>query len=240
MASNSDSLAVIIPAFNEEAGLERCILEVMTALNSLTIRASFIMVNDGSTDKTNAIIQANERKYPKFLGISHLKNQGYGAALRSGIKTAEEKGLTWCLFMDSDLTNDPKHIQDFVQNMSPKIDCVRASRYIQNGQVVGVPISRRWISRIGNLVASTLFGLKIKDCTNGFRMVRTELLKSIPYQETGFTIIVEELYYLKKLQAKIKEIPYTLTSRVDTKTHFYYTAPVFLKYLKYAVKAAIL
>ena len=103
---------------------------------------------------------------------------------------------------------------------------------------INVPRYRKLISQVGNYIASILFRIGIKDCTNGFRMVRLELLNGVKFKENDFSIILEELYYLKKNGAMFKEIPYTLTSRRDSISHFSYKPKTFYNYFKYLVKAA--
>jgi len=149
-----------------------------------------------------------------------------------------ELGFDWGLHMDSDLTNDPKYIPFFAKDMSGKYDCIKASRYIKGAMTVNVPMYRQLISQIGNYIASMFFNIGIKDCTNGFRMVRLALLNGIKFKENNFSIILEELYYLKKKGAMFKEIPYRLTARTSSISHFSYQPKTFYNYFKYLVKAA--
>ena len=139
--------------------------------------------------------------------------------------------------MDSDLTNPPKFIPQFVKKISDDVGCVKASRYVAGGKVVNVPFSRKIISIVGNSLASVFFNVGIRDCTNGFRMVRLDLLKGIRFQENNFSIILEELYYLKKKGAKFIEIPNVLYARTNSRSHFYYKPKIFFDYFKYALKA---
>jgi hypothetical protein len=105
--------------------------------------------------------------------------------------------------MDSDLTNDPAFIPQFAAKLSEgRWDLVKASRYVPNGGMRGVPARRRAVTIAGNAVARTLFGMGIRDCTNGFRAVRLELISDVTFKETGFPIILEELLILKKRGAR--------------------------------------
>jgi hypothetical protein len=121
------------------------------------------------------------------------------------------------------------------------IDVIKATRYSRGGQVRGVPAGRVWISRLGNGVARMLFRVGISDCTNGFRAVRTELLRRMHLRERRFPVIMEELYCCTFLAATFAEVPVVLTNRDPElrRTSFSYRPSVFFHYLKYAVLAGL-
>ncbi len=233
----SHSLAVIIPMFNEEIGATRCIQAVASELGKLKIRNVLIVIDDGSQDNTHSLLQTAQKKYgKKLIVVTHKKNKGFGGATKSGIKKALELNYEYCLHMDSDLTNNPRLIHTFVKYQG-KFDCVKASRYTKGGKVKGVSKFRRAVSISGNFAASIMFGVGIRDCTNGFRMVRTSCLKNVKLKENNFSIILEELYYLKKMHCSFKEIPYTLTARTESVSRFNYKPAIFRDYFKYVLKS---
>lgn len=222
---------------NEEKIASLCIDSVIKEIFKLKNKTTLIVVDDGSTDKTPIILKNKKDKYKDKLEIiKHENSKGYGAALQSGINFAIKKEYEFYLTMDSDLTNPPEYIPDFIHAMSDNIDCVKASRYIKGGKVEKVPFFRQMISVIGNYLASWIFDVKIKDCTNGFKMVRLNLLKNIKFKENNFSIILEEMYYLKRLHAKFAEIPNVLYARKNSKSHFIYHPKIFYDYFKYLMK----
>lgn len=232
------SLAVIIPAFNEEKGISKCIRSVTTVLTNIKSKATLIIVNDGSTDNTLQILHDEKKKHKKMLTIvSYPKNKGYGAALATGIRTAIKLKYTYGLIMDSDLTNDPKDIPRFFSKIQEGYDLVKGSRYVKGGKAHGVPFKRRLPSIIGNRIASLLFMHSLKDNTNGFRIIRLSYAKHVPYKEQGFSHILEEVYHLKKKGAKITEIPVILTTRKNGSSSFTYTPHVYISYLKHPLRS---
>lgn len=238
---NKNSLCIIIPAFNEEKGIHACIEKILKVTQKIKNKTLLVIVDDGSYDKTPAILEKDKSKYKnKLMVLTHKKNKGYGAALQSGIRYALRKGFTFYLTMDSDLTNPPKYIHDFVAMMSDAIDCIKASRYVKGGRVVSVSFFRQAISTLGNYLAVLCFNVGITDCTNGFKMVRLNLLKNITFKETNFSIILEEMYYLKKKKARFAEIPNILYVRTNSVSHFKYNLKIFYDYLKYLLKALFL
>lgn len=222
--------------FNEQQNCARCIDAVVAILKKLPIKALLIVINDGSTDQTEKILEQKQKQYPTYLTIlTHKKNKGYGTATVTGIKEAQKKKYPWILHMDSDLTNDPKYIKDFIKKADETVDCIKASRYIIGSDVINIPAFRKIVSIIGNSVAALLFDIGIRDCTNGFRMIRLEKIKGLHFTQKGFSIILEELYYLKKRHAVFIEIPYTLTARKNSHSHFSYKPIVFFNYFKYSL-----
>lgn len=242
MNSSGPKLAVIIPMFNEEMNAERCVREVCNVIDAALPQSKLFVVNDGSSDRTHEILQRLSKEISRFEFISHPKNAGYGASLITGAKQAFEKGYEFGLFMDSDLTNDPNLIPVFNSVIQEnKCDLVKASRYIGSGRMVNVPLYHQVVTIFGNKIASFLFGMGIKDCTNGFRAVRLSLLVDLKFIENGFPVIMEELYHLKRKHARAVEIPYTLTARTKDQgaSKFRYKPSLFYKYLKYSLKAVL-
>jgi len=235
-------LAVIIPMYNEQRNAEKCVRAVCTVLSTHVAGAKLVLVNDGSRDRTGLILDALSREGLPFLRVDHETNMGYGAALVSGARAARQAGFEYGLFMDSDLTNDPALIPVFWERLSEgRYDLIKASRYVSGGGMNGVPVRRQLPSRLGNWLASKLFGMGIRDCTNGFRAVRLGLVADLTFRERGFPIILEELLALKKLGARAGEIPYVLTARSSGagESSFSYRPRVVATYLKYALKAAL-
>ena len=226
--------------FNEEKVAASCVDSVIKEILKLKNYTRLLIVNDGSLDKTPNILRLKQKQYKKYLIVlTHKKNIGYGTSLQTGISYALKEDFEFYLTMDSDLTNPPIYIHDFVKTMSPDIDCVKASRYISGAKVVDVSYFRKLISTVGNYIASILFNVGIKDCTNGFKMVRLKLLQGIKFKENSFSIILEEMYYLKKRHARFMEIPNILYARTNSSSHFRYETKTFYDYFKYVIKAAL-
>jgi len=201
--------------------------------------ATLIVVDDASTDGTGGILNAIVNKREGLTVLTHDQNAGYGSALVTGAREAQRMGYEYVLFMDSDLTNPPSHIPRFVEKMEEGFDLIKGSRYSTGGEVVDVPFKRYMISRIGNIIAKRLYRTGITDCTNGFRTIKTDLFLRMPLKEPGFVIIMEELYWAKKLGAIIIEVPTTLCNRSKSTrpTSFEYTPRILWKYLKFPMKA---
>lgn len=233
---------VVIPMFNEETNAERCVRRVHDALSGTPHISAIIVVNDGSVDGTGDVLKALHGENLTLTVLTHERNEGYGRAIATGIGQAMADGYDYALFMDSDLTNDPKTIPQFVRHMEQGVDVIKASRYVEGGGMSGVPFHRRIISVVGNTIAHTLMGVPLMDCTNGFRAMKVSLLSQMRLTEPGFQVIMEELCYCKRLARTYAEVPCLLTSRGKAKglSKFAYRPEVFWSYLKYVLKAAMI
>ncbi len=237
--SESLTFCIVVPMYNEEQNVEVCVESLLAQLNRSLIPGYLITVNDGSTDTTLAKLYELGRAYPEIIIVDREQNGGYGAALSSGVDEASRRGYDYALFMGADLTDNPEYIPQFVTKMQLGYDVIKASRYISGGGIDGVPFTRSFISIVGNFLARHLFRLPVSDCTNGFRAVKVDLLKKIPFSQSGFAVIMEELYHLKYYADSFADIPYVLTSRAPEqgKSKFSYKPKVLLTYLWYPVKA---
>lgn len=235
------SFAVVIPAYNEAVGIAACVDAVHGALDALPNRTALIVVDDGSADATADVLRGLEPRYARLEIVFRGANGGYGAALRTGCVTAAEQGFDFVLFMDSDLTNDPRYLAAFADRMADGYDVIKASRYSPGGGTDGVPLARVVPSVIGNAVARVLYGLPVRDCTNGFRAARTELLVGLDLHETGFSIIMEELYRIRSTAQTYANVPIVLTSRAEhlRSSSFDYRPRAMWRYLRYPLASAV-
>jgi dolichol-phosphate mannosyltransferase len=235
--SHAPSFAVVIPAHNEEVGIAACVVAVHGALDELPNESVVIVVDDGSRDGTADVLDAMAASHPRLAVVHHSVNRGYGAGLRTGTAVAAEHGLEYVLFMDSDLTNDPRYLVEFARLMAEDFDVIKASRYVPGGGVDGVPTWREWLSVVGNGVARLLFRLPLRDCTNGFRAVRTSLWNAVQFEENGFAVIMEELYRIRPLARSYAEVPVVLTARTGdlAPSSFSFGPRAMMRYLKYPV-----
>lgn len=227
--------------YNEEVGAHECLSVIVPYLRALPGENTVLVVEDGSKDATRKIVEDFISTWGsgQVTLVAHERNQGYGAALRTGIRYAIDRGYDYAVFMDSDLTNHPRDLPQFYEKMGQGYDYIKATRYSKGGKVEGVPWQRRIVSWAGNTLAGPAFRIPISDFTNGFRAVKVSVLAKMALTERSFPIIVEELWQAKKYARTFCEVPYVLTSRAEARgrTSFSYGWPTYKAYLKYVWKA---
>lgn len=167
-------LSIIIPAFNEEDGIDKVIQRVLGIRDALTrigVQMEFIVVDDGSHDNTAAKIA----EYPDVRLVRHLKNRGYGAAIKTGFRHANGEYLA---FLDADATYPPEYLPEMCRvAIEQNGDLIVASR--MSGAKSQMPLTRR----VGNLAYAFLLSLisntRVRDTSSGMRVIRRQALERL-------------------------------------------------------------
>jgi len=229
--------AIIIPMYNESDNAKHCLKRVNDVIVERSFNADIIVVDDGSIDGTSQQVKSLIAEYSNIKLCIHKVNKGFGAARKTGMEAVlEAGGYEFVIFIDADLTMDPRHIEDFYNKIMEGYDFVIGSRFIKGGGMQQVPFFRAIFSYIGGAVFRCSFRLGIKDYTQGFRAIRTDIIDKLKLKETGFPILVEEIYQAAKHTRRFDEVPFILTVREKGISKFQYSQEVLRKYLKYALK----
>jgi len=154
------AISVVIPAFNEEAGIAAVIAELRRILEEQQISPEIIVIDDGSTDGTarNAL-SAGARL------LQHRSNRGYGAALKSGIANASSELI---VITDADGTYPAEYIPKLLEQLD-RADMVVGAR---TGRNVRIPLIRKPAKLVLNWLANYLTNSKIPDLNSGLRAFR--------------------------------------------------------------------
>jgi glycosyltransferase involved in cell wall biosynthesis len=234
------SFVIALPMYNEQDYAEKCLQAIFPVLDGMELPNAVVAINDGSRDNTLAILERLQPGYERLHIVDHHVNRGYGAAIRSAYQFGIEHGFDYVLFMDADMTQDPKYILGFLPHMMRGVDFIKASRYIKGSQVIGVPRFRVAISSMGNMFARLAFRLPVTDYTNGFRAVRTSIARDFELHENRFPVLVEEMWQVKYLARTFGEVCYSLSSRTNAgDSKFRYDFNVYKHYLKYCFLALL-
>jgi dolichol-phosphate mannosyltransferase len=215
---------VVLPAYNEEACIARLLDKIDEAMFEADQPYHIIVVDDGSKDRTAAIVEEFGQRVPITLQ-RHAVNRGLGATIRDGLSCAsglsEQSDII--VTMDADDTHTPGLIVRMVRMINEGHDVVIASRYQQGSRTVGVPWSRRLTSFAGSLLFRAFLPIKgVKDFTCGFRAYRSAVLKKAISEyggnlvdQEGFQCMVDILLKLRRLNLLFGEVPFIL--RYDQK-----------------------
>jgi glycosyltransferase involved in cell wall biosynthesis len=228
------TFCIILPVFNEKTGINDCVQNIYSFLEKNKSIASIIIVNDGSTDGTETVLNDLINRFDNVIVEVHDINKGYGEACRTGFKATLREGFDYALVMDADSTQDPKFISGFMEEMNDSTDFIKATRYSKSGRVEGVHWKRRLISMVGNFLAKLILRTPISDYTNGFRAISAPLLSKMETYDSGFSVLIEEVREAKRLNATFSEVPYVLTVRSNEhgKSKFVYSWSVYKSYLQ--------
>ncbi|MGH2405568.1 MAG: glycosyltransferase [bacterium] len=221
-APGAPTIWVILPAFNEAAGLPR-LLEAIERVDADRIWR-VIVVDDGSTDGTGAVAHAHAGRLALTV-LDHGTNRGLAAATRTGFEHACKHAAADAVIvtMDADHTHDPAQIPPMVEAISHGADIVIASRYRAGARQAGVPPHRALLSAGVGWLLRLRFGLAgVRDYSCGFRAYRAAVLQRAlaAYGERliesrGFVVMTESLVKIAPFGPHIVEVPLHL--RYDRK-----------------------
>lgn len=200
MDNKNEMISIVIPAYNEEKGISKVLTDLKMILDDTNLQYELIVIDDGSSDKTAEIVQKQD-----FVRlIQHPVNRGYGASLKTGIKSANG---TWILINDADGTYPNESIPNLIK-YSDKYDMVVGAR---TGENVSIPLYRRPAKLFLTKLANYLVGTKIPDLNSGMRLFRKE--DSIKYFHIlpsgfSFTTTITLSYLSEDLMVKYVPIDY--------------------------------
>ena len=207
--SERREILIVVPAYDEEGGIREVLRRVPKKILSYEVK--IVVVDDGSTDAT-----ADITRQEGFPIITHVVNRGQGDALRTGFRIAQRERADIVVNLDADGQYKPEEIERLVEPIiEDRADFVLGSRFMgfyeEAGSVrdVGVVFFSRLIS--------ILTGVKISDCTNGFRAIRVSELHKLDLREDRFNATEIILEALKK-KLRFAQVPVTMLSRAAGET----------------------
>ncbi len=190
-------LSLVMPAFNEEAGIQQAVAEAFEALSGLDYDYEIIVVDDGSCDRTSKHVLEIAELRPSVRLIRHLKNKGYGAALRTGFEAARFPVVG---FTDA----DGQFFLEDLARMMPSIARfpIVAGRRRQRQD----PWRRRFFSWGYNKIVRLLLGTGVSDCDCALKLFRRDALAQLLPESKGFFVNAEMLCRARKLGFSVAEI----------------------------------
>jgi dolichol-phosphate mannosyltransferase len=183
-------LSVVIPAHNEAGSIEATVNALYAELDRQRIDYEILIINDGSTDQTEAILRGLAGE---IRGLRYLNNpppNGFGLAVRKGLDFFS--GDAVAVYM-ADGSDDPTDLVRFFNTMQSKgTDCVFGTRFSRESRVIGYPHFKLVLNRAANAFIRFLFGLRYNDVTNAFKLYRREVIQGLqPLLSPHFKLTVE-------------------------------------------------
>lgn len=165
------SLSVIVPVFNEEGSLNELTGRLRESLAPLDFPYEILFVDDGSTDRSHAILERMAAEDPRIGVIRFRRNFGKAAALQCGFQRARGEII---VTLDADLQDDPAEIRRLYAKLGEGFDLVSGWKKERHD-----PLSKTIPSRVFNLVVSSVSGLRLHDFNCGLKCYRREALQGL-------------------------------------------------------------
>lgn len=183
-------LSVIIPARNEQDGIETTIRNLYLTLVSEGIAHEILVVNDNSSDQTEVMVLSLREDIPTLNLLHSTAPHGFGAAVRKGLENYS--GGAVAIYM-ADASDRPEDLIRFFRVMQEKdVECVFGSRFVRGGEVIDYPGVKLIFNRLANTFIRALFGFHYNDITNAFKLYRRNVIDGLePFLSQHFNITVE-------------------------------------------------
>lgn len=213
-------MIILLPAYNEALALPELVKNIAQQFSKANYQ--IIVIDDGSTDNTLAIVRNLAQNY-NLKYVVHLSNRGLGMAIKTGFSAAVRENDDYLVTMDADNTHPPALIRQMVAKLDSGSDVVVASRFVLGGKTEGVNFFRQILSNGANILLKIFFPVPgLTDYSSGFRAYRKEVLKKAfaAYSDdfitsSNFSCMAEIIIKLAKLGARVSEVPLHL--RYDQK-----------------------
>ena len=199
------SLSIVLPAYNEEANVERAVEQVSAVARQLGMEYEIILVNDGSADRTGEIGHELEGRIPNYRLVEHYPNRGYGGSLKAGFEAATKELIA---FVPADNQFDFGEIAALLEALDGA-DIVSGYRARREDHFVRKLNAFGW-----NTLVSLLFGRLCSDIDCGFKLFRREILRHVTVESNGAMIDTEFLAGAKARGYRIADVPVTHLPRV--------------------------
>ena len=189
-------LSLVMPAYNEAAGIAEAVAEAHEALVGLGYEFELLVVDDGSTDGTGSKVAEVAALWPRVRLLTHSTNLGYGAALRTGFEAARYDLVA---FTDADG-------QFYLDDLEDLVTLARECPVVVGWRIDRKdPWRRRFLSWGYNRLARLFLGTGVRDCDCALKVFRREALQYLLPESTGFFVNSEMLCRARQLGLPVAE-----------------------------------
>ena len=194
------SISAVLPAYNEEALIAATATEVAAAMANLVDDYEVIVVNDGSRDRTEEIVQQIAQANPRIRCVTHPVNRGYGEALRTGFTSATKDFI---FFTDGDKQFDVREVERLLPEME-RADLVCGYRNPRRDSFIRLLYAWGW-----KQLVTALFGYTARDIDCAFKLFRRQVWDQVQVRSGGATFSAEFLVRAREKGFRFAEVPVT-------------------------------
>jgi glycosyltransferase involved in cell wall biosynthesis len=204
-------LSILIPVYNERFFAEELLEKVLAVPFQEGIQIELVVVDDCSTDGTQAILQRIAEREPRIRLFRHEKNQGKGAAVRTAIREARGDVV---VIQDADLEYDPAELPRLLEPiLAGQADVVFGSRFLTYHHRRVLYFWHHIGNNVLTLLSNMFTNLDLTDMETCYKLTRASILKSIPIRSDRFGIEPELTAKFAKRNCRIFEVPISYRGR---------------------------
>jgi dolichol-phosphate mannosyltransferase len=188
-ASPLARLTVVIPARDEEACVATTVEHLHEELRVHDIPHEIIVVDDGSRDRTYAVLVELKNRIPELRPLQNTGPHGFGRAIVFGLDRISGDGV---VIMMADESDDRRDVVRYWQALNAGWQCVFGSRFIDGGRAIDYPRPKLLLNRLANTFLRLVFRIRLNDTTNAFKAYRREVIDGCrPLLAAQFNLTVE-------------------------------------------------
>jgi dolichol-phosphate mannosyltransferase len=182
-------LSVVIPARDEEGCVCSTVEKLHVELRLNKVPHEIIVVDDGSKDRTWAMLVDLQTRLPNLRPMQNKGPHGFGRAIIYGLDNMTGDAA---VIMMADESDDSRDVVRYWQELNQGFDCVFGSRFIKGGGVIDYPFTKLMLNRMANFFLKMLFGIRLNDTTNAFKAYRRTAIDGCrPLIAPHFNLTVE-------------------------------------------------
>ena len=209
MSNSKDDVYIVVPAYNEEKTVSEIIEGIVEEGYNV------VLVNDGSKDNTLNLAIESKTKYPdKIFVISHMINRGLGAALKTGMTVAQNKGAKYILTFDADGQHEISDIKKVVKPLQDgEADVCIGARPFKD-----MPLSKSFANLVMNFLTLVFYGCNVKDSQGGLRAFTADAASQINIVSSGYGVSSEFIKEISDKNLKLSEVTITTIYTPETQS----------------------
>jgi glycosyltransferase involved in cell wall biosynthesis len=200
---------IIMPAYNAGRTIERVFERIPPDVRSRITR--YVVVDDGSTDDTQAALARVRDRFPGLVVLQHDRNRGYGAAEKTLLDYAVQGGAEVAILLHSDGQYSPERIPDVLEPFDRgDADIVQGSRMLNAGALRGgMPLYKFLANKTLTAVANLTLGLRMAEYFSGYMAYHRSAMLAIPYHQLAntFQFDMQMLVMARVKNLRVTEIP---------------------------------
>ena len=207
------SISAFFPAYNDAGTIPSVVMAADITLRSITADYEIIVVNDGSMDYTQEMLEELQKKYARLRIVRHERNRGYGGALRSGFAAATKDLI---FYTDGDAQYDPRELRLLLAALGEGIEVVNGYKMQRHD-----PLHRIVIGRLYHWTVQLAFGLHLRDVDCDFRLIRRRVFEKVQLESNSGVICVELMKKIQDNGFRVAQVPVHHFHRAYGKSQFF-------------------
>jgi glycosyltransferase involved in cell wall biosynthesis len=207
------AVSAFFPCYNDEHAISTMVRDVRRALIDAVDDFEIIVIDDGSSDDSVAVLEALTAEVPELRLVLHPTNRGYGGALRSGFAVATRE---WVFYTDGDAQYDASEVVRCIDAARPGVDIVQGYKIGRGDSWYRIVIGRAYHHTV-----RLLFRLHVRDTDCDFRLIRHDLLDRVALRSTSGVICVEMMRRFQDVGATFAEVGVSHHARPHGRSQFF-------------------